>query len=101
MAFKQPKAEDLTDMIKINDIAKKYEFDPVDLATIQNAVVFTKLEHTGIPSFENMRKTVTHTLLEWLCFSKPEIGFLILSWFVPAELLIHKPQYTISLHLTT
>ena len=101
MIFKQPKAENLTDIIKINDIAKMFEFDPTDLVTIQNAVVFTKLEHTGIPSFENMRKTVTHTLLEWLCFSKPEIGFLILSWFVPAELLLHKPQYTISLHLTT
>lgn len=99
MRFKQPQAKDLNDLIKINDIAKSFGLDPVDFATIQNVVVFENIEHIGIPSFERMRKTITHTLLEWLNFSRPVVGYLVLSWFIPPDLLVHKPNYGIRCRL--
>lgn len=99
MRFKQPQAKDLNDLIKINDIAKSFGLDPVDFATIQNVVVFENIEHNGIPSFERMRKTVTHTLLEWLSFNRPIVGYLVLSWFIPPDLLVLKPNYGIRCRL--
>ena len=99
MIFKQPQAKDLTDLIKINTIAKSFGLDPIDFATIQNAVVFGNIEHIGIPSFERMRKTITHTLLEWLNFNRPVVGYLVLSWFIPPDLLVHKPKYGVQYRL--
>ena len=93
MHFYTPEAKDLKDLIHINEVAQEFGLDPTDLARIQNEVVYARLESLGLPNFKQIKKTVTHTLLEWLGFSRSYVGAVVLAWFMPKEHLLYYPKH--------